>query len=86
MSDAFTHPLARQAQVWTTEGVKGKPGKLLVVITTLELNSHSKGFKADKLKRLSDAAREWLANNPGEANDILLISRPRDWAGDHQRP
>lgn len=82
MSTEFTHPLARQAQIWTTEGVKGKAGRLLVVITTLELNSKQKGYKAEKLKRLSDAAREWVSANPGEASDVLLISRPREWAGE----
>lgn len=82
MSTAFNHPLARHAHVWTTEGVSSKPGKVLVVVTTLELDPGSKSHKPDKLKRLSDAAREWVKANPAEANDILVISRPREWAGE----
>lgn len=82
MSVPFTHPLARQAQVWKTEGVTGKEGKILVVVTTLELDPKQKGYKADKFKRLSDAAREWVSHNPDEAGDVLVISKPKTWAGE----
>lgn len=78
----FKHPLARDAKVWPTGGAKGKSKRLLVIITTLELDKDQKKFDAAKIERLSGAAREWMDGNPGEASDFLLMNRPRDWAGD----
>lgn len=80
MPAVFKHPLARDAKVWTTGGNAGSPSRLLVIITTLELDSTEKGYKADKVGRLSDAAREWIKDHALEASEFVLISRPRDWA------
>ncbi|MDX7952724.1 hypothetical protein P7D22_16270 [Lichenihabitans sp. Uapishka_5] len=81
MAATFKHPLARDAKVWTTGGGQdGTTRRLLVVITTLELDETHKGFKADKVARLSDAARDWLKTQATEADDFVLINRPRDWA------
>ena len=80
MSAVFKHPLARDAKVWTTGGNAGSSSRLLVIITTLELDSAHKSYKADKVGRLSDAAREWVKDHALEANDFVLISRPRDWS------
>jgi hypothetical protein len=79
MSVAFTHPLARDAKVWETSGFNGTPSRLLVVITTLVLDKTSKSYKADKVGRLNDAAREWVQQHALEASDFVLINRPRDW-------
>lgn len=79
MSVEFKHPLARDAKVWTTGGNADAPTRLLVIITTLELDSGHKSHKADKVGRLADAAREWIKNHALEASDFVLISRPRDW-------
>lgn len=80
MSVEFKHPLARDAKVWTTGGHEGQPSRILVIITTLELDSNHKSYKADKVGRLSEAAREWIKNHALEASDFVLISRPRDWS------
>lgn len=80
MPAEFKHPLARDAKVWTTGGLPGAPSRLLVIITTLELDSAHKSHKADKVGRLSDAARDWIKNHALEASDFVLISRPRDWS------
>ena len=79
MTAEFKHPLARDAKVWTTGGNAGSTSRLLVIITTLELDSGHKSFKADKVGRLSDAARDWIKANAVAASDFVLISRPRDW-------
>ena len=79
MSAEFKHPLARDAKVWTTGGSAGSTTRLLVIITTLELDSGHKSYKGDKVGRLSEAARDWIKNHALEANDFVLISRPRDW-------
>jgi hypothetical protein len=75
----FTHPLARAASVWSTGGAKGRPHKLLVVITTLELDPAHKKYKADQVDRLAGAAKDWLGENASLAEDFMLINRARDW-------
>lgn len=79
MSAVFSHPLARDAKIWDTGGFNGSPGRMLVIITTLELEKSHKSFKADKVARLTGAAREWLQEHALEATDFVLINRPRDW-------
>ena len=79
---SFSHPLARDAQVWSTGGKKGKAKRLLVIITTLQLNQEQKNFKADKVETLCSAAREWIDGNPEQAVDFLLMNRPKTWSGD----
>lgn len=79
MPAEFKHPLARDAKVWSTGGSADVPMRLLVIITTLELESGHKSYKSDKVGRLTDAAREWIKNHALEASDFVLISRPRDW-------
>ncbi len=78
----FTHPLARAAHVGSTAGIKGKVKRILVVITGLQLDKEHKKYKEESIKRLSDAARSWLEDRPGEAADFMLMNRPKKWAGD----
>ncbi|WP_282585203.1 hypothetical protein [Lichenifustis flavocetrariae] len=75
----FTHPLAREAKVWPLAGLQGAPHDILVVITTLDLERTSKRFKADKVQKLTAAARAWI-DETKVASDVLLINRPRDWS------
>jgi hypothetical protein len=76
---SFSHPLARQARLWRTGGADGQERPVLVVITTLSLDSAEKGFKPEKLQQLRAAAKEWIDAHPDQAADYLLINRPRDW-------
>jgi acyl-CoA synthetase (AMP-forming)/AMP-acid ligase II len=79
MTAAFTHPLARDAKIWETSGSNGAPSRILVIITTLELEKAHKSYKADKVDRLAGAAKEWLQQHALAASDFVLINRPRDW-------
>ncbi len=76
---SFTHPLARNAKVWPTSGVYGQSRRLLVIVTTLDLDPESKKHKTEKVGRLSDAAKEWLSFNQNEADDFIMINRAKDW-------
>ena len=78
----FSHPLARDAKVWRTAGFEGEVRPLLVVITTLELDPNHKKFRAEKVDHLRGAAKQWLGAHPDVANDVLLMNRPKTWAGD----
>ena len=75
----FTHPLCRHAWVWPMAGVKSKTDRILVVVTTLELDPEHKSHKTDKVARLRDAACDWMHANPEQATAVVLINRPRDW-------
>ena len=78
----FTHPLARTAHVGSTAGLQGEVRCILVIITGLHLDKEHKKYKEEAVQRLSDAARSWLQDNPGEAVDFMLMNRPKRWAGD----
>ena len=78
---SFNHPLARDAQVWSTGGKKGKVKRLLVIITALELDEDHPKHKKDKVTELSKAASEWIDENPQESEDFILMSRPKKWIG-----
>ena len=84
MKTTFEHPLARDAKIWQTAGLKGKPTRVLVIITTLELDEEQKTFKKTKVDALSSAAREWILENQPVAADYMLMNRPKDWHGDHE--
>ncbi len=78
----FTHPLARTAHVGSTAGVQGQASRILVIITGLQLDKGHKKFNEAQTKRLSDAAQSWLEAHPGEADDFMLMNRPKKWLGD----
>jgi hypothetical protein len=77
---AFRHPLARGAKVWTSRGADGAEQRVLVIVTTIPLEPHEKGFKKSLVERLSVAAREHLASS-NEAATFILMHRLRDWNG-----
>jgi hypothetical protein len=74
----FSHPLARGAKVWTARGPDGSEQSVLVIITTIPLEPHEKGYKKSLVERLSRAAQDHLADSK-EAASFLLMSRMRDW-------
>jgi len=77
----FTHPLARTAYVGLTAGSKGKVRRILVIITELQLDMNHEKYNDKQIKRLSDAARAWLEDNPSEAGDFMLLTGRRSgWA------
>ncbi len=80
----FEHPLARTSHIGLTAGVKGTVMRILVVITILQLDKGHKKYKEELVQRLSDAARSWLEDHPGEAIDFMLMNRPKKWAGDKE--
>jgi len=73
---AFTHPLARGARIWTAH--VGAPKRMLVVVTTLELDPNHKGYKKKLVDDLSAAAAEYLSSSGG-ADGYCLINRLREW-------
>ena len=51
-----------------------------MIVTTIPLEPHDKGYKKSLVDRLSRAARDYLADS-NEAASFLLMSRLRDWSG-----
>lgn len=76
----FEHPLARGAQVWSGKFRDGRAEKILVVVTTIELNSENKRFNKRAHERLSRAADEFV-KNADDVGGFVLINRLRDWQG-----
>ena len=74
----FSHPLARSAKVWPAHLTTGSDHNVLVVVTTLELDAEHKKFKSEQVERLSDAARAFLAENPGKADGFVLVRKSKD--------
>jgi len=77
-----THPLARDAKVWSTAGTKGKARRLLVIVTRLVLDKEDERYKPKHVERLSVAAKEWVEADETGINDFMLINRPKKWVGD----
>ena len=72
----FSRPLARAAHVWQAN-VSG-PRKVLVVVTTLELDSRHKRFKRQLVDGLSSAAAEFVTASD-DLDGYCLINRLREW-------
>lgn len=73
----FDHPLARSAKIWPAELVGGERRDVLVVVTTLELDPEGKKFKPVHVERLSQAARDFLAERPEKATGFVLMNKPK---------
>jgi hypothetical protein len=79
MSRNFSHPLARSATVWTA-AMEDSPGRrILVIVTTIELDPKHDRYSKDLAGQLSRAGQEHLANS-SEPMGFMLISRPKDWS------
>ena len=76
---SFSHPLAKAAKIWQATGLDGSKRDVLVVITTLELNSDSKKYKKEKVDRLAAAAHEWISTHSIPLDSFVLVNRPKDW-------
>jgi hypothetical protein len=72
----FSHPLARAAQVWQAN--VGGVRKILIVVTTLELDPHHKRFKKQLVDGLSSAADEFVTASD-DVDGYCLINRLREW-------
>ncbi len=79
---SFAHEFARAAKIWSSEGFAGKSKKLLVVVTDLETEKSHKDFDAEKIGSLSSAGEQWIKDNPKQAGDLLIMTRPKKWNGD----
>ena len=76
---SFAHPLARAARIWTARGVDDSEQRVLVIVTTVPLDPHHKGYKKSLIDKLTRAAQDYLATS-NEAERYVLINRLRDWA------
>jgi hypothetical protein len=75
----FTHPLARDAKIWTASAQDGSARRVLAIVTTLALDPESKRYKKDKVERLSADAKDFVSAHPAEADAFLLMNRVKDW-------
>ena len=75
---AFAHPLARAAKIWTARGADDSEQRVLVIVTTIPLDTDHKGYKKSLVEKLTRAAHEYLAGSK-EAESFVLINRLRDW-------
>ncbi len=73
---SFSHPLARAAHVWRAN--VGGPRRILIVVTTLELDPHHKRFKQQMVDGLSSAADEFVTASD-DLDGYCLINRLREW-------
>ena len=74
----FVHPLARGAKVWTAKSQDDAEHRILVIVTTIPLETSQKRYRKSLVERLSRAARDYLAET-NEAGSFVLINRLRDW-------
>ena len=81
---AFTHPLARAAQVFAAHAHDGAERQVLAIITTLELDPHSRRYNRGLVEKLSAAARDYIAS-ADHVTAFLLMNRLKDWHGERRR-
>ena len=79
MTKEFTHPLARASRVYWAEGLDGSEQRVLVIVTTIELDPKHHRYDDRLIERLSRAARRYLALS-SEATAFVLINPPIDCA------
>jgi len=75
---AFSHHLARGAKVCTANLRDGRKEKILLIITTAQLNPDHKKYKEENIRRLSEAAVDYLEQT-NEADGFMLANRLKDW-------
>jgi len=80
MARVFSHPLARAARVWRGESHDGSEQRVLVVVTTLELDPGSNHYKAKLVDKLTRAAKEYLEQS-SEAASFVIMNPLREWRG-----
>ena len=70
----FSHPLARSGSVWPAITLDDKAHDILVIVTTLELDARHKKFKASKVERLRDAAKQYLREHLPDVREVVLMN------------
>ena len=73
MARVFSHPLARTARVWRAERHDGSEQRMLVIVTTLELDPKNNRYKAKLVEKLKRAAKEHLEQSP-EASSFVIMN------------
>jgi hypothetical protein len=74
----FSHPLARSASVFAAKNSDGSEYRVLVIVTTLELDPESQNYRRPFVEKLSRAAQEYLVASD-KVTAFVLMNRPRDW-------
>jgi hypothetical protein len=70
----FSHPLARSGSVWSATTLDDKGYDILVIVTTLELDARHTKFKASKVERLRDAAKQYLREHLPDVREVVLMN------------
>ena len=73
MTREFSHPLARAAHLWTSHKQDGCEQRVLVIVTTMELNPASHRHDDRLVERLSRAANGYLARS-SEATAFVIMN------------
>ena len=68
----FSHPLARAARIWHAERHDGSKERVLVIVTTMELDPKKKRYKAKLVEKLACAANGYLAQSSEAASFIMM--------------
>ena len=74
----FSHPLARAARVWTAQNIDGSEHRVLVIVTTMELDPAAHHYKKKLIEKLSHAAKEYLALS-SVASAFVIMNPMRQW-------
>ena len=69
----FSHPLARAARVWTARNLDGSEQRVLVIVTTMELDPAGRHYKKKLAEKLSHAASEHLAQS-SDASAFVIVN------------
>jgi hypothetical protein len=59
----FSHPLARNAEIFAAHSLDGDEKAVLAIVTTLELDPKSKKYKKSSVDRLSSATQKYVADS-----------------------
>jgi hypothetical protein len=81
----FSHPLARAARIWTAQKREGSGQRVLVIVTTMELDPGSERYNKKLVEKLSRAAQEYLALS-SLASGFVIMNPMRQWRRDDRRP
>jgi hypothetical protein len=74
----FSHPLARAARISHAETPDGSKERVLVIVTTMELDPKKNRYKAKLAEKLSRAAEEYLARS-SEATSFVIMNPLSYW-------
>ncbi len=78
MSREFVHPLCRAAHIFEAERLDGSEERVLVIVTTMELDPSSPRYKKNLVEKLSYAAKGYLTKS-SDATSYVLLNRLRNW-------